>query len=709
MLGVASLITTRDSKGRYTTSVISGGQVIGSSSYTKQKGTSRRQAQVDNANEIIVGYNTAQQANAGTTTTYFDASGRKLSPYEAAAIQNLSSRPANISTEYGPGYSTGSTTFVKTKEGVVTIETPPSQPSPRDFVPLPSSGTTSTATRRPSVMSASTGDQAGTYLREPSQARKTLSYAGRVIATGAANNFVTRSVANTVSAVRTDPIGALGFVTAGSPQLASYAARSGRLFFETSPVGQGIKTGVRATGKLLSNIPTQAGRNIAGFTLNVVTTGAISRIARKGGEASLNLIDKEAYALVGSGKARDAYTGALDASTPRMIDRIAARIPFGDVVVKPEENPAYEASLRAYAEDQGVAYSTLSRAVTRERQISRGSFAAGLWNANTWSEVGGQVAFAQGSAYAVKPASQASGMLFREGFAKIFPQGFSEGAASVVAEQVSRGKNLRTMNYAAVGAGALTGAFGAGIIGGGLVVTSVKKTKILGLSAARSIETVSNTIDPYEMTGDYVAGLGGLPGSSFYKYRGGIVFVPGAQTSSFASTASETVSDARSQGSRTRTPSVSFVSQNALVNTYTPVTTLAQTRSVTRTQPYVRPFSGVLTTSRTNPLVRSFTSVQTLSYTTVPTLSQVPVTTRTNVRTDTRVQTPVRTNVLVAPLTGWPLAGGGGGSGWSLFSRTKQRKEYTPTLSAAVFDIRALKAPGKELLRSGLTIRPLVN
>lgn len=401
-------------------------------------------------------------------------------------------------------------------------------------------------------------------------------------------------------------------------------------------------------------------------------TYAATEVVQEGLTLSTKATSPRTREFFSNDQAEAAYKAGIEAekqSSP-WLKRQAMDVPGVNKLVRRDEK-AFRSGVVSYAQGAGIKDITgLEKSARQYENIRTGAFAAGSVSANTFSEIGGQVSVA-----AITPA-KTFGARFMQGGLKIASQGFIEGSSVVVAEQTASGRNPRTFNYPAIGAGAILGGVSAGAIGG--TIYAAKPVVGKGLLGAAYV------VDPYEAVGDVTADA-----------------------------ASRVITTTPSLSSRAApfTPT-NAVNPTSATSVLQPSATITQSKAFSLTTTPTTPVStNTFTSSFTNPFVRTSTFVRT-------TPTNVFVNAPVNTPTSTNVFTPTSTNTFTptAPVTftgrpglpPLPLMFGGGGGGFKkgVFDSLKQPRAYQPSLTASVLGIRG-KKPSAALLKTGLTVRPL--
>jgi hypothetical protein len=474
-----------------------------------------------------------------------------------------------------------------------------------------------------------------------------------------------------------------------------------------SVVGSKVPMAVKGFGSLsapvitryssaLSKVP-EGGRFVTNAVIGVGTGLGISRGVYEVGKSSLNSDYKKFFGSKGNvGVVEEAYKSGMSESLlgKSKAVKFVSDIPVADKFVS--DNYSFEKGVRKYAGEQGIygaEQENLVIASGKYANIRRVSFAAGLVSANTFSEVGGQVAFGTAKTVSFAKDKAVKGLFFKGG-STIFKQGLIEGASSVVSEQAASGRTIRTLNYKDISLGAFTGGASAGVIGGTIIASQGSRSvggKVLG----KTVSGVSNVIDPYESIGDAIADTGSFRSGSIIK-RPKTTVLSGSMGGSKSNVFSSPERSNVFSSTKSSIKGVKF-SSNSFTNT----------RSLSRTN--VNSFAQTNTKSfiNTNTNINSFARTNVLARTSVNTRTNINVRTNVPVKTSVTTRTNTNTNVFAG---GFPLMdislGGMGGGFYRSSNYFKQGKEYTPSLSAAVLGISG-GAPSKGLLKTGLVVRPL--
>lgn len=502
-----------------------------------------------------------------------------------------------------------------------------------------------------------------------------------------------------------------------------------------SAVGKGVKTVISPAVSAYSSALSSVGSSAARFGINLAASTAATYGVTKGVSAAGKAVTGSQYrSYFGSkgeqGLAEQAYKAGVSSSlagekgATKVINRAASNVPILDAAVIDKQR--FESGVRSFAAQQGLNKAeteNLVIATNKYANIRRASFGAGLASANTFSEIGGQVAFAKSG---VSSFSNKRGV-FTYAAGKIAPQGVIEGSSSVIAEQAASGKNFRTINYGSVALGGAIGGVSAGVIGGGIVASQTATTKA-GKFAGKALIAGSNVADPYEVVGDTIAGFGNIPSTNLVKTTGTITLTPvntATQTQTTSTTQSKSVASALSQSRSKISQSRKAVGlPSPPTSTFTPSPSSTPTITKTRSFTTIKPSrSGSYTPTPTPTPSSSFTPTPTPTptptavstpattpsntFTPANTFTETFVNTRTSVSTRTTTSVPIKTFTPDVPLLPFfPKGGGFGGFGRKKLDFGK--KFYTPSATAAFFGIKGSK-PTKSSIKSGLGFRPIIS
>jgi len=418
----------------------------------------------------------------------------------------------------------------------------------------------------------------------------------------------------------------------------------------------------------LKTLP-KATQKVVNLGASLGVTYGVSEGVESAGNAIVKVSSPNTKDFFNTGQARGAFEAGINAerSQAGFVDRQLLSIPIANKLVKRDDD-LFASGVKAYASDQGIVNTdSLIKSARQVENVQTASFASGLLSANTFSEIGGQVAL---SGKAVPATFKGR---FWQGFKTISNQGFIEGSSSVVAEQTASGKNPKTFNYPAIAAGAAIGAVTAGTIGG--VIYAAPPT------ISKTLLGASYVADPFEVAGDFTA-------SSASRVLTPALSFSGGRTASLS-----TPTSSNNVVSSSNTITNTFTAVDQPTNVFTPVNTPTNT--------FVN--SNIFTSTRANVLSNTYT----------PTNAATP----TNTFVNTPVNTPTNTFVNTPTVTGRkefllfpPIFGGGGSNkkfGFGFTDSLKQRRTYQASLTAKVLNIKGSR-PSAFGIKTGLVVRPIL-